>query len=334
MFRRPRGNYRNIPPRKAGSSGPPPIVPIRFADLFPGAYQVVQTDLGLSYGAVMRADAGNTSSVAFALTGATPAVPVPIWIRITAPGVGNVYYDGLGVTPAMVGVTIVDSVNIVLTGAGAGMAITPGVGSQVVGNTWRATCSGLADQSGNGFNTIQLTPAQQPIVTVGLNGKPGLLFDGVDDVFVSNIATLAQPYQIVLVGRLLDPSIGNKALCGGGPGGFNSGLLYTNSGSLIFSYSGGFGPSLPFTSSANTRFACTYTGTTADTLLVGSASATGANGGATTGPNVALGANVPLSQYGNCEIFAAIYTPPVPSLAAFDTALNTPAGYGPGAIAI
>src|SRR6187431_1121289 len=142
-----------------GGGGPTPPPPINFADLFLGAYQVVQTDKGLSYGAVMRADAGNSSSVAFALTGATPAVPVPIWIRITAPGVGNVYYDGLGVTAAMTGVTIVDSVNIVLTGAGAGMAITPGVGSQVAGNTWRATCSSLADQSGNGRNYTQLTPA-------------------------------------------------------------------------------------------------------------------------------------------------------------------------------
>jgi len=202
------GGSISIPgdPFKAGAGGPPPFSG-NWADLFPGAFQVVQSDKGIEYGAVMRADAGNTSSVAFALTGASPAVAVPIWIRITAPGVGNVYYDGLGITPAMAGVTIVDSVNIVLTGAGAGMAITPGVGSQAPGDTWRATCSLQADQSGNGKNATQVTPANQPLVAMGPNGVACLSGAATGDGYLrTNALNLPSPdvtpYWVFLVLRI------------------------------------------------------------------------------------------------------------------------------------
>jgi hypothetical protein len=330
VFRRPRGNYRNIPPRKGGSAGPPPVVPINFADLFPGAYQVVQSDLGLSYGAVMRADAGNTSSVAFALTGATPAVPVPIWIRVTAPGVGNVYYDGLGVTPAMVGVTIVDSVNIVLTGAGLGMAITPGVGSQVVGNTWRATCSGLADQSGNAKHYSQLTPSQQPIVTAGLNGKPGLLFDGVNDVLVSTIS-VPYPFLVLFVGRIVGPS--------GLPGMFGGGNPYQgsiiNNPTTVQQYSGaGFVNTVAFSALTNQRFAALFSNSAADSLRIGNLPpTTGANAGAAISTQMGIGSLADVIRSSNVEVFAVLIVPPT-DYSAFDAALNSPQGYAAGAIIV
>jgi hypothetical protein len=283
----------------------------------------------------MHADTSNTSSVAFALTGATPAVPVPIWIRITAPGVGNVYYDGLGVTPAMVGVTIVDSVNIVLTGAGLGMAITPGVGSQVAGDTWQATCSGLADQSGSGKNFAQLTPAAQPIVTTGLNGKPGLLFDGIDDFLRSSVQTLltALPFQGVVVARLLTATTNDRILygCDG-----LSCALFGNAPNQITMYNGSFGPAGPITTAA-TRYSATYTGTAADELLAGSNSATGVN----AGPAIPSSSNAftdiarlaVLGTFGKIEFFMLTFIPPTP-LGSFDAALNSPGGYGPGAILV
>lgn len=175
-----------------GGGGPPPFDG-NFATVFPGAIQVLQSDKGLQYGAVMRADPGNTSGVAFALTGATPAVPVPIWIRVTGAGVGNVYYDGLGVTPAMVGVTITDSVPIILTGAALGMAITPGVGSQVAGNTWRATCSQLADQSGNGWHATQLLPGNQFEVGAGFNGRACLVGSAAQGTVLRHSLLLPDP---------------------------------------------------------------------------------------------------------------------------------------------
>jgi len=280
----------------------------------------------------MRADAGNSSSVAFALTGATPAVPVPIWIRITAPGVGNVYYDGLGVTAAMTGVTIVDSVNIVLTGAGAGMAITPGVGSQVAGNTWRATCSSLADQSGNGRNYVQLTPAQQPIVTAGLNGKPGLLFDGLDDYLTSDTGALLNgPYLVLVVGRVWDRAPGANCIVGGS--GY-SGTVYEPLHSQFMQYNDLSGNAVAFSDLTNQRWAAVFHNGTGDSLRIGSLPiSTGVSAGPSNGSTRFIGATGTGGQAGKIEIFATIYCPIQP-YSAFDTALNTPPGYGPGAIAV
>lgn len=157
-----------------------------FASLFPGAYQVIQNDLGLTYGGTMKATAGNTSTATMGLTGSLVTVPVPIWIVITGTGVtADIYYDGLGVTASMVGVSVVAAAPIALTGAGTGLSITPTVGTQIVGDSWKATSSAVADQSGNGKDYAQAAAGQQPVVTIGVNGKPGLLFDGVNDLLTS-----------------------------------------------------------------------------------------------------------------------------------------------------
>jgi len=85
----------------------------------------------------------------------------------------------------MTGVTPTAGVSIALTGAGAGLNIAFTAGTSVSGNSWKATCAGIDDQAGNGNDATQFTLASQPIVTVGVNGKPGLLFDGADDIMPS-----------------------------------------------------------------------------------------------------------------------------------------------------
>jgi len=151
-----------------------------FAALFPGAYQAVQTNRGLTYGGALLANAGNTSTATMALTGTLATAPVPIWIKLTGTGTtGNIYYDGLGVTPAMSGVSVAATVPIALTGAASGLSITPSGGTLVTTDTWKATCAALADQSGNGKNFSQAGATAQLIITPGLgNGLVGLATNG------------------------------------------------------------------------------------------------------------------------------------------------------------
>ena len=339
MFRRARGNYRGIPPIKSGGAGPPPpIIPAQWKDLFPGAFLVGQTDFGLTYGSVMKPTAGNSSATIVQISGAIAGVPVPVWVKATnSLGVGtggtfDVYFDGLGVTPAIVGLLPVGGATIALTGAGAGLGLTWTANTSVANDTWKATCAALADQSGNGFHYSQPVSGRQPIVTAGLNGKPGLLFDGGDDYLQATIVGLALPYQPIIVARHLNPTTPSAPLIGTANG--SAGVLYTGgAGSVILAYAGSFGSSVPFTSTAPTRFSYTFTNSAADTVRAGAASNSGTSAFSNVDANVAIGGNLGFAQFGNIEVFAVIYTPPT-SLAAFDAALNTPQGYGPGAIAV
>jgi hypothetical protein len=314
---------------KAGSSGPPPFDG-NLAALFPGAYQVLQSDRGLQYGAVMRADAGNTSSVAFALTGATPAVPVPIWIRGVTGTTANIYYDGLGITPAMSGVAVMDSVNIVLTGAGAGMAITPGVGSLVPGNTWRATCSQLADQSGNGNPATQLTPAQQPIVALGLNGKVELIGDGVDDLLNSPAFLPPVGAMLYLVYRQLTSASFKYLTDGGGTG--NRRAVFANFASTE-AYNGLslIGGTLPLNTYGRTW--AIYNGAASSVKVGANPIASGDAGSNVSGPGRTIMCAGNETSHANMGLFALIWAPPGPTTIP-DAALNSAGGYGIGAIAV
>ncbi len=169
---------------RGGSAGasPAPTPPASLlAAEFPAAFQVFEFGVGLLYGSVPRATAGNTSTTVIALTGVIAGVAVPIWVVATnSASIGsgatfNVYYDGLGVTPAMAGVTPSAGTPVALTGAGLGLSLTWTAGTSVNTNSWKATCAGIADQSGNGQDGAQIVLASQLLVTAGLNGKPGLL---------------------------------------------------------------------------------------------------------------------------------------------------------------
>ncbi len=315
-----------------GGGAAAPVTPIHFASLFPGAFQVLQTDLGLSYGAAMLPNAGNTSSAGMALSGSIVGVPIPVWITVVdSSGHANIYFDGLGVTPAMAGVTAVSGVPIALSGAGAGLSITPSAGGIFPGSTWKATCAGWLDQSGHGNDATQPAQTRQPVITKGLNGKPGLLFDGVDDYLQSLVGSLLSfPYQIVIVGRFLNTALAAQPLVGGFAA---AGTIYIPSGAQVSTYNGSaVAFALPSTT-APTRFSATFTNSTSDSLIAGAASATGTNAGPTMQPQHQIAANTDFAQFGNVEIFTVTYTPPT-SLAAFNAAINSPAGYGPGAIAV
>lgn len=288
-----------------------------FASLFTSVnvLQSVQTDLGLTYGGTPLPTAGNISTTALTLTGALATVGVPIWAKSTntlAIGAGaafNIYYDGTGTTPAMVGVVPVAATPVPLTGAGNGLSLTWSAGTSVTNDTWKATCAALADQSAAAKHYSQAGATLQPLIATGLNGKPSLSFDGVNDVINSTLTLPAPgttPTYLAGVWRLNnfagsavligDPSTNMLIGCGGA-----SPQQALFNGSLT-----GVTAALPIgTFGANEAL---FSNSAADFLQVGSgAAATGATAGNAASGNRSIGANIQV------EIFSLIYLNALPS---------------------
>ena len=154
------------------------------------ALQVTQSDLGGTYGGTLL-DTGGAGPVC-TLTGTlNAALPfVPLLLKCTLGGALGVwtwslYSDG-GTTPFQTGTSAAGPT--ALTGAAAGLSLSIAAGVAVLNNTWNATLAAWADQSGNGNHWSQATPAKQFKITTGINGKPGLLSDGVNDLMTAALA--------------------------------------------------------------------------------------------------------------------------------------------------
>lgn len=163
-----------------------------FTSLGLTALQVVQSDLGVTYGGTLL-DTGGAGPV-LTLTGTLNAgLPVvPIQVKCTLGGALGVWtygvsYDGGSTFPQ----TGTSAASVVLTGAGAGLTVGIAAGVAVLNNTWNATLAALADQTGNGWHYTMATVSGQPVITVGVNGKAGALGDGVDDRMNSALNTPA-----------------------------------------------------------------------------------------------------------------------------------------------
>lgn len=303
-----------------------------FATLFPGAYLVLQADKGLTFGGTLKLTGTSTSVVT--LSGSTPATPVPIMAKCTtAANIGSgaqfsIYYDG-GTTPAMTSVTPAVATPVALTGAASGQSISWAAGSAILNDTWKATASALADQSGNGKNAIQATATKQPIVTPGYNGRVGLLFDGVDDLLISTI-TIPYPFQTLLVCRSVVKGAAD-GLCGGENPWQGS---ITGDATHYSQYAGSFANTVNNALTAQQRFAAIFTNSTADSLKVGSgALVTGANAGSAAGTKMAIGGFADGIRQANIEFLDMIVSAPT-DYSAFDVALNSAAGYNTAAVLV
>lgn len=300
---------------------------------------MLQSDLGLTYGGTLLANAGNTSTTVLTLTGSLATTPVPLWAVATntlAIGAGaafNIYVDGLGVTPLMSGVVPAAGAPIPLNGAASGLSLTWSVGTSVITDGWKATCAGLADQTANGKDAIQVGVTRQPVITRGLNGKPGLQFDGVNDVLTSTVGTLLAGIHLALiVGRVTALASGANSIIGGD--GF-FGTIYQNTPTTFTEYNNVAANAVTFSALTNQRWAGVYHNGASDSLRIGSTPiVTGGSAGAGNGNNRHIGATgtVP-GQFGFLEVFAVIYCP-VQDYSAFDAAINSAAGYGPGSVAV
>lgn len=285
-----------------------------FASLFPGAFQVVQSDLGLTYGGTPLA--AGTTPVVGTITGTLATTPVPILFTCTTPGVigaGAIFaasFNG-GVSNAMTGINPAAGTPFPLTGAATGLSMTWAAGSALADNTWTATSVSLSDQSGNGFDYSQAVAGKQPIITVGVNGKPGLLSDGVDDFFASllNLPTpAATPFTQILIGKVVSWTL-NRLLCGG-TGGNNPSLNLSavtpsiqQIGAAVANVSTGM------TVGSFAVLTAAYGNSTSDYLRAGSAAAvTGANAGSVATPGRQLFARAG-AGFSNFELLACLYVP-------------------------
>jgi len=306
-----------------------------FATLFPGAYQVVQTDLGLTYGGTMLASALNTGTTVVTLTGTLSGSPVPIWVggnNNAAVGSGanfSVFYDGAGVTEAQNITPPSAGTPVALTGAGTGLFASWSAGNGAAGDVYKATCAALADQSGAAKHYSQATASKQPVFGIGLNGKVSLIHSGSSLVSLLNLpAPATTAYYTAAVFRQL--SWGANLTMWGRTSGLGETVFQTTSTPTLSSYSG--------TAVANGGAAIgtwvdaelKRSNNAADTHKFGTTTATASSGNnATTGMEIgsATGTN-----FGNIELLLLVHTPNLPDWVAFRAAVNSAAGYGVGAV--
>lgn len=320
-----------------GDIGKPAAV--NFGAYFPGAFAVMQSDV-FQYGSDMAPNVGNTATTLVTLQGSRIPFPVPILVKATnslAIGSGatfNIYYDGVGTTPAM---TITPPVNapVPLTGAATGISLVWSAGTSVNGNIWRATCATLLSVAGLGAS--QGVSARQPFIDIGLNGKPCLSFDATLTQFLtSTLATPVPnvtPYTIYMVFTPLARGSQQNYL-GSAPG---SATLYdpAGAGTGIAQYSGLVGNSLTGVLSPNpTRVVADFTGTTADRIKVGAFNFfSGTSAGLNAGTIQAIGAGTDSAQFpASMKLFLLAICPKLTDaqVLAVDAAVNSINGYGPG----
>ncbi len=91
---------------------------------------------------------------------------------------------------------------------------------QNTGKTTPATANGdivkaWSDRSGNGHDLVQATTGNAPLLAVpGLNGLPGVVFDGSNDIMQAAF-TLPQPVYLALVGYWANPGVDFSRPCDG-----------------------------------------------------------------------------------------------------------------------
>jgi len=292
---------------------------------------VLQADRGLIYGDTLFAQ--GTAPPVITLAGA-PAVPIPIRVECTLAGAlgawqGHISFDG-GVTFPQTFTS--SAVPLPLTGAGSGVALTIAPGNASANNVWRATCATLQDQSGNGKHATQLGSTVQPIVTPGLNGKVGIA--GEARAYMRCIGfALPLPSTVryhFAVFRLRNAAA-NQSVFGRGDAGLNFDVTYQAADSRLTAYNG-----LPV---GNNRplgpwqiIERDIRNQATDVFKVGSLIATGdAGNGATSDPQIFASAGGGLGDF---ELLATAHTPVQPDWAAIRAAINSPAGYGAGAIEV
>jgi hypothetical protein len=313
-----------------------------FASLFtPGTVlQSVQTDLGLTYGGTPLATAGNTSTTVLTLSGTLTTVPVPIWAKATntlAIGAGatfSVYYDGLGVTPAMTGVTPTAGVGVALTGAATGLTLTWAAGTSVNNDSWKATCSALADQSGNGFHYTMAILSQQPLIAAGNNGFAQLSFDGVNDCLQSTGPNLplpgTTPSCLLAVYAPLAFTAGINTHFNAINNAVNACCVAVNSAAVLSSICGST-VNIAFVAGTQARLRVDWSSSAGDILRLGATQTTGNAGNSSDVTGRSIGCTLSGGRAAAMNLTQALYLNHIPSageMTAFESAVISKYGIG------
>lgn len=167
----------------------------------------------------------------------------------------------------------------------------------------------FTDESGNSNSPTQATSADRPLYkTAGANGKPYVLFDGVDQYMVKAF-TLTQPTTIYIVAKYVSLASGATLIDGAN---LNSARIFDANGEgELTLYAGTSGPTVTVDTNWH-AFKAVFNGTTSNWILDGGPNApprvgdaekisTGDAGTAAAG-GLTLGVYAGLSAYGNVAI--------------------------------
>lgn len=214
----------------------------------------------------------------------------------------------------------------------AGTSVAFSAGSTTAGPLpqWDATCAQLTDQSGNGNDALAPTVAKQPIIELGLNGKPGLVFN------VSQLVSLTfQPPAGAMLYTVYRYDLSQAAgyVTDGNPA--DKRLLYqsgtANGNTAVFNGALLAGGILPIGSFG--RVAAGMNGAASSLKVGAQPQVFGDIGAAPDSAGRVIGSRADGVQSGRFTLLAFIWAPSAP-FAAADAALNTSQGYGPGSILV
>lgn len=274
---------------------------------------------GRTWGALYQSGFKMTEGTTLSATGTTPPVitfsgtrngkPYPIWVKCNTTGgalgvwTGDVYYDGAGTTSEQ---SFTSAATVALTGKGAGLTLNIAAGNAATNNVWKATCGTWGDLAATPHDMTQATATKQPIITAGLNGWPGLLFDGSSQNLVSSGYNLAAPgttnFGRLLVARQITWTTG-KNLVGETSNG-NVGIIHTHTATpSIAAFNTSNSTDVAMTLNTWFRVRALWSNSTGDYLKVGATSVTGVNLGnsSANGQEIASAAG---AGFANIEVLA------------------------------
>lgn len=184
----------------------------------------------------------------------------------------------------------------------------------------------------NGFAASQATGSKQPILGTGVNSRPKITFDGVDDVLIDSVLDLPAPGTTPIFAWGIINQItwaASKAVWGAGSVGSVAQITGLTSTPNLVSYAGvATGPlNNGAALGSPVRVEQFHNNNTTDYLKLGSVSVTGVNtGNGNPAASWNLGAALNASSFGNFDIYACLVFSGKPSgaeLSALDAAVTS-----------
>lgn len=264
------------------TSGPEVTFNGNFASLqTSGLYTCGQPDRALVEHATLLNTAG--SGPVLTLSGTRTGAPVPIWVRCpTTGGARGTWLGEYSFNEGSSWTGFTSAATVALTGAGAGLTLNIATGTAGTTFVCKAVATTMPDQSGLGADWTQPTAGQCPLIVIGANGKTEVLFDGVDDWMQATL-TLPAPATTNLyisAAQALYSRAGQSSFYSSFSATF---VMQSITGALTdcVQYNGVANVnSQTVASGARHRMIAKYTGSTSDSLKLGSATAvTGGNAG-------------------------------------------------------
>jgi len=165
----------------------------------------LRADMGVTLGSTLLAE--GTSPPVWTISG-TPTRQVGLHLEIDSvaggTGLGQATYkwsENNGATYVATGVVTAAGPTALGT---TGLSVSQAAGPYNINNKWDATVLAWADQSGNGRNVAQGTPARQPkFILSDTTGRPSISGDGVDDFMNTASFATAQPSTVFLVMKMV-----------------------------------------------------------------------------------------------------------------------------------